>query len=54
VLTVHNEAAELRLLVDSLDTVSLGLNTPVGVDLARADRLLAFDPDTGRRIGHLG
>lgn len=52
VLTVRNEAAELRLLVDSLDTVSLSLNSPVGVELAHAHRLLAFDPATGRRIGH--
>ncbi|NCC25129.1 MAG: ABC transporter ATP-binding protein [Deltaproteobacteria bacterium] len=50
VITVRNEAAELRLLVDSLDTVSLELHSPVGVELAHAARFLAFDPATGRRM----
>ena len=51
VLTVCNDAAELHLVVDSAETLALSLGKDVGIDLVDPAKLLAFDVETGRRLG---
>jgi multiple sugar transport system ATP-binding protein len=51
VLTVRNEAAELRLLVDSKAAPGLSMGQVVGVEAVNTNRMLAFDLITGLRIG---
>lgn len=51
VLTVRNAAAELRVLVESAQTHGLRLGEPLGFALLQAQRLVAFDPADGRRLG---
>ncbi len=50
VLTVRNEAAELRVLVESAETHALTLNQAVGLNLTNTPKLLAFDPSSGQRL----
>lgn len=51
VLTVRNAGAELRLLVESEATRDIPVGQNVGVEVANASMLLAFDASTGRRMG---
>jgi multiple sugar transport system ATP-binding protein len=50
VLTVRNAAAELRILVESTVARNVSVGQSVGVEVANASMLLAFDPATGRRM----
>lgn len=50
-LTGHNAAAELRLLVESSAIRSISLEEQVGMESVNASMLLAFDPATGLRMG---
>ncbi|MFO7597510.1 MAG: ABC transporter ATP-binding protein [Desulfocurvibacter africanus] len=50
VLTVRNDAAELRILVASNETHGLSLGQSVGVEAINTGLMLAFDPVTGRRL----
>ncbi len=50
VLTVRNEAAELRLLVDSAAAQSVSLAQNVGVVPTNPHLMLAFDAETGKRL----
>lgn len=52
VLTVSNDADELRLLVESVETLELSLGQSVGINLPNPDAILAFDEKTGQRFGH--
>ncbi len=52
VLTVQNDAAELRLVVVSADIVGTATGQQVGLDLVNASMLLAFDSASGQRLGH--
>lgn len=51
VLTMRNDAAELRLVVDSAQAAPLAEGETVGVDLVDPAKLLAFDAQSGLRLG---
>lgn len=51
VLSVRNEAAELRVLVESAEARGLAPGQNLGLSVADESRLLAFDPAGGQRIG---
>ncbi|TVM33414.1 ABC transporter ATP-binding protein [Oceanidesulfovibrio marinus] len=51
VLTVRNDAAELRMLVDSAAAQSVSMGQEVGVEPLNPHLMLAFDKETGLRIG---
>jgi len=50
VLTVRNDTAELRLVVESVRTLGMRAGQTVGVEVVNPSTLLAFDLATGRRI----
>ncbi|MBL0713670.1 MAG: ABC transporter ATP-binding protein [Desulfosarcina sp.] len=50
VLTVRNDEAELRLLVESAETQKISPGQNVGIEIINSSMLLAFDPSTGLRI----
>lgn len=51
VVSVLNDHAELRLTVNTRTAAGLSVGEAVGVDIVGTPKLLAFDPDTGRRLG---
>lgn len=51
VLTVRNDAAELRLLVETMATRDITPGQPVGILPTNISKLLAFDAATGERLG---
>jgi len=52
VLTVRNADATLHLVVSSAEAVALSEGMDLGIDLAAPEMLLAFDAQTGLRLGH--
>ncbi len=51
VVTVRNDACELRFMADTEQAMGLALGDSVGVAVPDPARLLAFDPATGARLG---
>lgn len=52
VLTVRNADATLHLVVSSAEAVALSVGMDLGIELADPAKLLAFDAQTGLRLGH--
>ena len=52
VLTVRNAEATLHLVVPSTEAVALSVGTDLGLDVIQPAKLLAFDAQTGLRLGH--
>ncbi len=50
-LTLRNDDAELRVLVESEATQAMALQQPLHATLINAHLLLAFDPESGARLG---
>ena len=50
VLTVQNDTAELRIMVESVDTVDLSPGQNVGIEAVNLNKLLVFDQTTGQRL----
>jgi multiple sugar transport system ATP-binding protein len=51
VLTVGNAAASAHLVVDSREALGLAVGMDIGIDLVDPAKLLAFDAETGLRLG---